>query len=93
MKPTLPILGLGLFMVMLSSCATYVDGGGYVGARPAYVRREVPPSHYYSGAYGGYRPVYYPARPVPPPAGVNARMNANLGLPLNVSSSTNLGIY
>lgn len=91
MKSSLHILGLGLFIMTLSSCTTYVDGGGYVGARPGYVYRAPPPPAYYrSGYYGDrYHPTYY-ARPAPRPAGVDARVNARVGLPVNASTRLSL---
>lgn len=94
MKPSLHIIGLGWFIMTVSSCTTYVDGGGYVGARPGYVyRTPPPPAYYHSGYYrDGYRPTYY-ARPAPRPAGVDARVNARVGLPVNASTSTRLSLF
>lgn len=96
MKSSLHILGLGLFIMTLSSCTTYVDGGGQVGARPGYAYRTPPPPAYYRSGYGyahdRYHPTYY-ARPAPRPAGVDARVNARVGLPVNASTSTRLSLF
>lgn len=92
MKPTLQILGLGLYLVTLSSCV--VDGGGYVGARPGYAhpRPYYNNGDYSNGYHGHYHPGYYQSRTAPRHAGVDARVNARV-LPLNVSNSTRLGIF
>ncbi|MDB6007452.1 MAG: hypothetical protein JWR15_4439 [Prosthecobacter sp.] len=99
MKTTLQLLTLGLFMVALSSCDTYVSGGGYAGARPGYYNRG--PSHHYPsnswnnnnhGHYSHNHPGYYNSRPAPRGVGAGARVNTS-GLPLNVNSNTRLGIF
>ncbi len=91
MKNILQRLSLGLFVVTLSSC---VDAGGYVSTRPGYspLRSYHNNGDYSNGYYGHYHQGYYQSRPAPQPAGVNARVNARV-LPLNVSSSTSLGLF
>lgn len=93
MKHALQIFGLGLFMVTLSSCDTYVNGGGYAGVRPGYYHRApaYPASNNY-WHYGHNHPAHYYSRPEPRSAGVNARVNAGV-LPLKVNSSTRLGLF
>ncbi|MFC5454740.1 hypothetical protein [Prosthecobacter fluviatilis] len=102
MKHTILILSLAAASMGLSSCSTYVDGGGYVAARPGYpaYRRVPPPPKYYSNSWHDhdrYHHDHYRAKPVPygqwKKSGVNARVNANTRLPLNVNSSTRLGIF
>ena len=95
MKNILQLLSLSLFVVTLSSCD--IGAGGYVGAGPAYGRprpyynNENYTNGYYNNRYYGHNhPTYY--RSEPRPAGVNARVNARV-LPLNVSSSTGLGLF
>ena len=96
MKSTLQLLCLGLCIATLSSCDTYVSGGGYAGARPGYYNRGPAPRPHYNpghhnhnhGYYGHNRPRHYNNRP----AGVGARVNTR-GLPLNVNSNTRLGIF
>ncbi len=100
MKTTLQLLCLGLFMVTLSSCDTYVGAGGYAGARPGYYHRGPSPRPYPShswnnnhhGHYSHNRPSYYNSRPAPRGVGAGARVNTR-GLPLNVNSNTRLGIF
>jgi hypothetical protein len=100
MKTTLQLLGLGLFMMTLSSCDTYVGAGGYAGARPGYYNRGPAPRPYYhpgytghhNGNYGHNHPSYYSRPGYRPAAGVNAGVNARV-LPLNVNSNTRLGIF
>jgi hypothetical protein len=90
MKNTLQLFCLGLFMVTLSSCDTYVNGGGYAGTRPGYYNR--PPSYHPGYNHNHGSPTYYHSRPAPRSAGVGARVNTR-GLPLNVNSNTRLGIF
>jgi hypothetical protein len=91
MKNIVHLFTLGLFMATLSSC---VDAGGYVATRPGYYNRAPAPRPYYPGNsyYGHNHKTYYHSRPAPRPAGVNARVGTR-GLPLNVNSSTGLGIF
>lgn len=93
MKTIIHLFTLGLFMATLSSC---VDAGGYVATGPGYNRRMPPPRPYYPGNsyYGHYHdhPTDHHSRPAPRPAGVNARVGTR-GLPLNVNSSTRLGLF
>lgn len=103
MKRITLILSLAALSLSLPSCSTYVDGGGYVAARPGYPSyRRVPPPpprQYYSNSWhdNGYHNGHYKAKPVPygqwKKSGANARVNGNVSLPLNVSSSTRLGIF
>jgi len=102
MKHITLILSLAALSFGLSSCSTYVDGGGYVAARPGHpaYRPVAPAPRYYSNSWHDndrYRQGHYKAKPVPygqwKKGGPNARVNANVGLPLNVSSSTRLGLF
>ncbi len=99
MKTTLQLLCLGLFMVTLSSCDTYVSGGGYAGARPGYYNRGPSPRYHPSnswnnnnhGHYSHNHPSYY-QHSRSSGVGAGARVNTR-GLPLNVNSNTRLGIF
>lgn len=104
MKHITLILSLAALSFGLSSCSTYVDGGGYVAARPGYpAYRRVPPPpprQYYSNSWHDndrYHHGHYKTKPVPygqwKKSGANARVNTRVGLPLNVSNSTRLGIF
>ncbi len=102
MKHITLILSLAALSFGLSSCSTYVDGGGYVAARPGYrtYRPVAPAPRYYSNSRHDndhYHHSNYKAKPVPygqwKKSGANARVNTNVGLPLRVNNSTRLGIY
>ena len=92
MKHILPFLSLGLFMVTLSSCDTYVNAG----ARPGSYRGPAPRPHHYNpgyhnGSYYGHnQPRYYNSRPAPRRVGLGVNTR---GLPLNVNSNTRLGLF
>jgi hypothetical protein len=90
MKNTLQLLCLGLFMMTLSSCDTYVNAGGYAGGRPGYARGAPPPPYYadHAGHYNYSQPSYDTR-----PAGVGVNAGVNTGGLLNLNSSTRIGGY